>query len=157
MLTPLMNYLDNENVKYTIIIHSPAYEAEAIATSVHMPAKELAKTVIVKLDGILAMAVVPASCRVDLPVLQGVAKARTAELASEEEFRGRFPDCETGAMPPFGNLYDMPVLVDERIARTDHIAFNATTHRHLIRMSWDDFNRLVKPRILRLSRVLYAA
>ena len=150
-LSRLKEYLDNEKIKYIAISHSLAYTAQGIAAVAHVPGKELAKTVIVKIDNSLAMAVVPASSHVDLMLLKKAAGARTVELATEQEFKDRFPDCETGSMPPFGNLYDMTVFADEKLAQDREIAFNAGSHRELIRMSWDDFEALVKPRISKLA------
>jgi Ala-tRNA(Pro) deacylase len=146
-LTSLRQYLDKHNVKYVVISHSLAYTAQGIAALAHIPGKELAKTVIVKLDGTLAMAVVPASSHVDLQLLKKAVNAHSVELAYEEEFRDRFPECETGAMPPFGNLYDFDVYADESLAKDKEIAFNAGSHRELIRMAWEDFARLVNPRL----------
>src|SRR5437899_5116543 len=98
------------DIKYVVISHSVAYTAQGIAALTHISGKELAKTVIIKLDGALAMAVLPASSQVDLSRLKTVTGATDAALASEQEFKDSFSDCQTGAMPPFGNLYDMPVF-----------------------------------------------
>lgn len=106
---------------------------------------------IVKIDGILAMAVVPASLHVDLDRLRSLTGSRTIEIASEQEFKDAFPDCETGAMPPFGNLYDMPVYADPRLAENEEITFSAGTHRELVRMNWYDMVRLVNPLIAQLT------
>lgn len=149
--TALKKFLDEEDVKYVTIRHSPAFTAQEIAASAHVPGQELAKTVIVSLDGELAMVVLPATDQVDLERLQNVSGSDRVELASEGEFEDRFPDCETGAMPPFGNLYDMDVYVAEHLAEDDEIAFNAGTHTELIRMSFDDFRRLVAPTVARLT------
>jgi len=111
----------------------------------------LAKTVIVNIDGALAMALLPASLHVDLSQLRLAASAKNVALASEEEFKERFPDCETGAMPPFGNLYDMPVFADESLARDKEIAFNAGSHRELVRLAWEDFVRLAEPKTVRFA------
>jgi Ala-tRNA(Pro) deacylase len=150
-LTTLKQFLDSKQIKYIVISHSVAYTAQGIAALVHMPGKELAKTVIVKIDGELAMAVVPASRHVDLPMLKHAVGAKLVELASEVDFKGRFPDCETGAMPPFGNLYNMQVIADEVLAQDKEIAFNAGTHRELVRLAWADFEALVQPKIAKLS------
>jgi len=143
----LREYLDSHDIQYVVISHSIVYTAQGIATLAHISGKELAKTVIVKIDGALAMAVLPTSRHVDLSQLRTAAGAKNAELASEEEFKERFPDCETGAMPPFGNLYGMPVFADESLSRDKEIAFNAGSHRELVRLSWEDFARLVKPKV----------
>jgi len=107
--------------------------------------------VIVKIDDALAMALLPASLHVDQTPLRSAASANHVALASEGEFKERFPDCETGAMPPFGNLYDMPVFADESLARDKEIAFNAGSHRELVRLAWEDFVRLVEPKIVRFA------
>jgi Ala-tRNA(Pro) deacylase len=151
-LTSLRAYLDKHNVKYIVISHSPAFTAQGIAALAHVPGKELAKTVMLKLDDRLVMAVLPASFHVDLLLLKGEAHARTAQLASEEEFKGRFPECETGAMPPFGNLYGIEVFADESLTKDKEISFNACSHRELIRLAWEDFEKLVKPRIISFVR-----
>jgi Ala-tRNA(Pro) deacylase len=144
-VTRLKEFLDRENVKYVTIGHSPAFTAQEIAERAHIPGKELAKTVMVKIDGKLAMIVVPASEHLRLAQLKEALGADEMELAGEYEFKERFPDCETGAMPPFGNLYDMPVFVSATLREDDEIAFNAGSHSELIRMAYADFERLVKP------------
>jgi len=147
-LAILMEHLDAHNVPYVVIYHSPAYTAQGIAGLTHISGKELAKTVIVKLDGKLVMAVLPAKYHVDLASLRRGARAKTASVASEEEFKDRFAQCETGAMPPFGNLYGLPVFADESLATVKEIAFNAGTHRELIRMTWEDFKKLAEPIVI---------
>ncbi len=147
----LKEFLNKENVKFVSITHSVAYTAQEIAWITHTPGKELAKTVMVKIDDALAMAVLPASFHVDLSRLKAVAGAGTIAVATEREFRSQFPDCETGAMPPFGNLYNMTVYADESLAADKEIAFNAGTHRELIRIAYDDFNRLVQPIVCKLA------
>ena len=147
----LKEFLDNENIKYVAISHSRAYTAQGIAALTHISGKELAKTVIVKIDDTLAMAVLPASQHVDLVLLKAATGAKTVALAGEAEFKDRFPDCETGAMPPFGNLYGMTVFAEESLTKDREIAFNSGTHSELIRLSWEDFVQLVNPRILKFS------
>jgi Ala-tRNA(Pro) deacylase len=147
----LKQFLDAERVKYACISHSPAYTASEIAQSAHIPGREWAKVVMVTLDGRMAMAVLPANRKVDLNLLREAAGADEAKLATEEEFRLRFPDCETGAMPPFGNLYGMEVFVSEQLAEDDHIAFNAGTHTEVMRLAYADFARLVKPKVARFT------
>ncbi len=144
-LSKLRDFLDSHSVKYLVISHSLAYTAQGVAALVHVSGKKLAKTVIVKIDGVLAMAVIPASFHVDLDRLRALTGAQTVEIASELEFNDAFPDCETGAMPPFGNLYDMPVYADASLAQSEEITFTAGTHRELVRMNWQDMARLVKP------------
>jgi Ala-tRNA(Pro) deacylase len=147
----LKEFLDSRGIKYVVISHSAAYTAQGIAALAHIPGKELAKTVIVKIDSRFAMAVVPASRQVDLATLKAATRSNSVELASEMEFKNLFPDCETGAMPPFGNLYDMAVFADESLARDKEIAFNAGSHRELIRLAWGDYERLVKPTAVRMA------
>ena len=150
-LMRIKEYLDHHQIKYVVISHSLAYTAQGVAALTHISGKEVAKTVIVKIDGTLVMAVVPASCHVDLRLLKAAAGANTVAVAAEEEFKDRFPDCETGAMPPLGNLYGMPVFADESLTHDEEIAFNAGSHRELIRMAWEDLERLVHPKITRLT------
>ena len=147
----LKSFLDNHHVKYTTISHSPAYTAQEVAASAHIPGKELAKTVIVKVDGEFTMAVLPASTHVSLSRLRTATGAENAELASESEFEDLFPDCELGAMPPFGNLYDMGVYVDRRLSEDDEIAFNAGSHTELVQLAYSDFDKLVHPKVVALS------
>jgi Ala-tRNA(Pro) deacylase len=150
-LSKLREFLDSRHIKYLVISHSNAYTAQGIAALTHVSGKRLAKTVIVKMDGILAMAVVPASSHVDLDRMRTLTGAQAVELASEREFKDAFPDCETGAMPPFGNLYDMPVYADARLAENEEITFSAGTHRELVRMDWNDLVRLVNPMVDELT------
>ena len=150
-LPRLANYLDSHNARYLVISHSPAYTAQGIAGLTHISGKELAKTVILNLDGNLVMAVLPASFHVDLQALRRAVNAQNVMLATEEEFQDRFPQCETGAMPPFGNLYGMPVFADASLENDKEIAFNAGTHRELIRMMWVDYVKLVQPVILEFA------
>lgn len=153
----LKEFLDKQNIKYTTIAHSRAYTAQEIASLSHVHGDEFAKTVIVKIDGEMVMAVLPASYHVDLTLLNAAAKGQRIALASETDFRDRFPECEVGAMPPFGQLYGMPVFVDESLTRDKEIAFNAGTHQELIRISYDDFAKLVRPKIASFSTSTEAA
>lgn len=148
----LREFLDNSQVKYVTISHSVAYTAQEIAASAHIRGKELAKTVMVMLDGELAMAVLPASYQLDLEKLKEAAGAASVRLATEAEFKDRFPGCETGAMPPFGNLYGMKVFADETLAEDEEIAFNAGTHSELVKLAWADYARLVQPAMAKLAR-----
>jgi Ala-tRNA(Pro) deacylase len=144
-------FLDQNKIKYTIIRHSEAYTAQEIAASTHIPGKEIAKTVMVKMDGKMSMAVLPASCKIDFDQLKKASGAKEVELASEAEFTDMFPGCDVGAMPPFGNLYGMDVYTAEKLAEDDEIAFNAGSHTELIKLSYSDFERLVKPKVLKFS------
>ena len=149
--TKIKQFLDGHKIKYVSIVHSPAYTAQEVAQSAHLPGKEIAKTVIIKVDGRLAMAVLPANRKVVIQELRELLNADQAHFATEEEFKDRFPDCETGAMPPFGNLYGMEVYVSPNLAEDTEIAFNACTHAELIQMSYADFERLVCPKTMRFS------
>jgi Ala-tRNA(Pro) deacylase len=147
----LKDFLDNQKVKYVTISHSPTYTAQEIAASAHIPGKELAKTVMVKIDGKMAMAVLPASHKVDFHLLKKAAGASKVELATEQEFKDLFAECEVGAMPPFGNIYGMEVFVAESLDEDEEIAFNAGLHTELIRLAYKDFERLVKPKVAKFS------
>ena len=147
----LKDFLDANNVKYVVISHSQAFTAQEVAESAHIRGKELAKTVVLKIDGKMAMAVLPASHHVDLSLLKGVSGAQTTELASEDEFWNMFPECEVGAMPPFGKLYGMAVFVSESLEEDEEIAFNAGSHTELIRLAYGDFKRLTEPKVGRFS------
>ncbi len=147
----LKEFLDSNAIRYLSITHSPVYTAQEIAASAHIPGKELAKTVIVKLDGRMAMAVLPAAYKVDFKLLKEVSGVGKAELASEEEFRDMFPECDVGAMPPFGNLYGMDVYVAETLAEYETITFNAGSHTEVIQLDYADFHRLVRPKVMKFS------
>ncbi|UCE67848.1 MAG: YbaK/EbsC family protein [Candidatus Zixiibacteriota bacterium] len=147
----LKDFLDQNKIKYAVINHSEAYTAQEIAASTHIPGKEIAKTVIVKMDGKMSMAVLPASCKIDFDLLKEASGAKEVVLAGEAEFKDMFPECDVGAMPPFGNLYGMDVYSAEKLAEDDEIAFNAGSHTELIRLSFKDFEKLVKPKVLKFS------
>jgi len=149
----LKEFLDSQQVKYVTINHSTAYTSQEIAQSVHIPGDKVAKTVMVKIDGNMAMAVLPATEKVSIDMLKQVSGAGSVELASEREFQDRFPGCELGAMPPFGNLYGMQVFGAASLPHNE-IAFNAGSHTEVIRMSYKDWERLVRPTIVELSRQL---
>jgi Ala-tRNA(Pro) deacylase len=144
----LKEFLDTEGIKYVSIVHSAAYTAQEVAASTHITGKELAKTVIVKLDGQMAMAVLPANRKIVLQDLREVTGSDQVKFASEEEFKAQFPDCETGAMPPFGNLYGMEVFAAASLGDNEEIAFNAGSHTEVIKLAYKDFERLVKPRVV---------
>ena len=142
-------FLDRNGVRYVTIKHSPAFTAQEIAASAHIPGEEMAKTVIVKIDGEMAMAVVPASFKVDLDMMQGLLQVKNVE----REFEDLFPECEVGAMPPFGNLYGLETFVSEALAEDVEIVFNAGSHTELIRMAYVEFERLVDPEVTTLMSV----
>lgn len=144
----LKEFLDKQNTKYISIQHSPAYTAQEVAASSHVPGRDFAKTVVVKIEDEFAMLVLPANRKVVLSDLREMLDVEKARLATEEEFQRMFPDCEVGAMPPFGNLYGIDVYVAPNLAAEKEIAFNAGTHTDVIKMAFEDFERLVQPRVL---------
>lgn len=146
-LKRLTEFLDHEHVKYSTLTHSPAFTAQEIAACAHVSGKELAKTVVVHLDGKLALAVAPANQKIALQELGEAAGGAKAQFATEEEFKDLFPDCELGAMPPFGNLYGLDVYLAAPLIEDEEIAFNAGSHTELIKMPLHDFERLVKPKV----------
>jgi Ala-tRNA(Pro) deacylase len=147
----LKDFLDEHQVKYVVISHSRAFTTQEIAAATHIPGKELAKTVIVEIDGKTAMAVLPGSQKVDLALLRDALGAERVTLAKEAAFKDRFPGCDLGAMPPFGNLYGMPVYVADSLTEDEEIAFNAGSHDQLVKMAYRDFERLVKPEVMRFA------
>jgi Ala-tRNA(Pro) deacylase len=142
----LKDFLDAQKVKYVSIKHSPAYTAQEVAESAHLPGKDIAKTIILKMDGKMVMAVLPANRRIMLQEFVEQTGAQDVSFATELEFKDLFPECEIGAMPPFGNLYDMPVFAAPNLAADVEIAFNAGSHSELIKLSYRDFERLVQPK-----------
>lgn len=147
----LKEFLDSHKVKYISITHSSAYTAMEIAAMAHVPGKELAKTVMIKINGHMAMAVLPATHMIKMDLLKKAVGNENVRLATEQEFKDKFPDCEVGAMPPFGNLYGMEVFVSNALAEDEEIAFNAGTHTELIKLSYKDFESLVKPKVVEIS------
>lgn len=147
----LKKFLDSNHVRYVTTSHSRAYTAQELAALSHVPGKDWAKTVVVMLDGKLAMAVIPASQKVVFDLLRKATGAKEAELATEHEFAQAFPDCELGAMPPFGNLYGLPVYVAESLAEDTEISFNACSFSEIVRMPYAEFARLVKPVVGHIS------
>jgi Ala-tRNA(Pro) deacylase len=142
----LQQYFERNNVRYEVILHEEVYTAQELAQALHTPGAELVKVVIVKADGAYRMAVLPASRRIDLESLKRNWNAGTVAIASEQEFKDLFPEAEIGAMPPFGNLYNIEVWVDTSLTTDEHITFNAGTHYKAVRMHYRDFERLVRPR-----------
>lgn len=148
----LLEYLDSNAIDYVTIHHSKAFTAQKVAAASHIPGKEIAKTVMVKADEKMIMAVLPASFKINFNLLKEAIGANIIELASEREFKDLFPDCDVGAMPPFGNLYNLDVFVAESLAEDKEIAFSGGTHTELIKLSFKDYQRLVQPRILKFSK-----
>jgi Ala-tRNA(Pro) deacylase len=148
MPSRVKDYLDKEHIRYVSIEHSQAFTIQEVAASTHIPGHQMAKTVIVELDGEMAMAVLPANRKVILQDLRDLTGSDKVQFASEMDFKKKFPDCELGAMPPFGNLYGMDVFVAETLSHNEEIAFNAGSHTEVIKMPYADFERLVQPKIL---------
>ena len=151
-INTLTRFLDENKVEYVTIRHSPAYTAQKIAAAAHIPGREVAKTVMVNVDGKMAMAVLRATDQVDLDLLRGAANAKSTTLATEDDFRDAFQGVELGAMPPFGNLYGMKVFVDQALSKDAQIAFNAGSHTELLQLDYADFQRLAKPTVANFSR-----
>lgn len=149
-------YLDEAHVDYMVRGHQPAFSSSRVAQAVHVPGRELAKVVIIWLDQRLVMAVLPSTQHVDLEHFRELAGGRKVRLAHEDEFAARFQHCEVGAMPPFGNLYDMEVFVAESLTKDDYISFNACTHTDVMTMAYADFERLVRPRVLAFAESTHA-
>ena len=145
--TKLREFLDASGVAYEVRSHLQAFTAQEVAAAQHVPGREMAKVVIVRAGREFLMAVLPAPQRVDLGQLGAAAGKPDLHLATEAEFAGLFPACEAGAMPPFGNLYGLPVWVDQALTRDKDISFNAGTHDQTVRMAYADFARLVQPRV----------
>lgn len=151
-INTLTRFLDENKVEYVTIRHSPAYTAQKIAAAAHISGREVAKTVMVNIDGKMAMAVLRATDQVDLDLLRGATKAKSVTLATEDDFRDAFQGVELGAMPPFGNLYGMEVFADEALTKDAQIAFNAGSHTELLQLDYADFERLAKPKVANFSR-----
>ena len=144
----LLDFLDSNQVKYILCRHSPAYTAQEIAQSAHICGKILAKTVIILMDGKMVMALMPANTKIDWDQLIKEMDTDFIEMADENEFKDAFPGCEIGAMPPFGNLFNMTVYMDDALARNEEIAFCAGSHSEIIRMVTEDFMKCVKPVVI---------
>jgi Ala-tRNA(Pro) deacylase len=147
----LREILDQERIPYEVYNHPLAFTAQEIAAAQHNSGKEMAKVVMLMIDGSLAMAVIPANRLVSLPLVETVLGCKEARLATEDEFAARFPDCEIGAMPPFGNLFGLPVYVDPALEKDRAIFFNAGNHQQTVRLTYRDFKALVNPRVVALT------
>jgi Ala-tRNA(Pro) deacylase len=148
----LKQFLEEHGVKYEVLQHAATFTAMETADATHIAGIELAKTVIVRIDWEMQMAVVPATHYVDLEKLRVLLGADAVELADEMDFIDRFPDCESGAMPPFGNLYGMKVYAAEALLDDEDIVFNAGTHTEAVRISLADYLRVVAPLVHNISR-----
>lgn len=150
MLKKLQEVLDQAKVSYEVYNHPTAFTAQEIAAAQHIPGKEMAKVVMLKADGSLVMAVIPASRKISLEKVRATLGAKEVNLATEEEFASKFPNCEIGAMPPFGNLFGLPVYIDPMLEEDESIYFNAGNHQQTVRVRYKDFKRLVEPRVVSL-------
>jgi len=151
ILRKLQEYLDEQRIKYQVLTHSTAYTAQEVAQAQHIPGKQMAKVVMVKKEtGTPVMLVLPASHKVNFARLREVLGTR-AELEQEREFRDLFPGCETGAEPPFGNLFDLATIVDTALTQDKEIVFNAGSHWQTVRMRYEDYARLVHPRVAKFA------
>ncbi|MDR7523296.1 MAG: YbaK/EbsC family protein [Armatimonadota bacterium] len=144
-------YLREQGVRYEVTPHPEAYTAQEVAAAEHVPGRQFAKVVIADVDGQQVMLVLPAAARVDLVRLRVALGAKVARLAREEEFAARFPDCETGAMPPFGNLYGIPVYMDRSLQEQPRVVFNACSHRETIALATADYVRLAGPKVIEFT------
>jgi Ala-tRNA(Pro) deacylase len=157
MLPRLQAYLDQNHVSYGHTVHRPAYTGQQLAHTEHIPAKEVAKTVVFVCEQGYGMAVLAADCSADLRELRELLGLSRLRLATEQELSVLFSDSEPGAEPPFGNLYGLPVYVDDTLCGEDIIAFNAGTHRDAVYLRFSDFVKLVQPEFVPFSRSNKAA
>jgi Ala-tRNA(Pro) deacylase len=148
----LRSYLEQQQVAFDVQEHRTAFTAQEVAETEHIPGKLVAKTVVIWADGQLTLLVLPATFQVDLARLNVAIGAKATRLAHEAEFVDAFPDCEVGAMPPFGNLYDLPVYVDKRLTEDETIVFPAGTHTESMSLRYADYERLVKPTVVEFTR-----
>jgi Ala-tRNA(Pro) deacylase len=150
-LKKLKDYLEKNQVPYEVGYHERVYTSQEIAATMHIPGKELAKVVMVKADGKMVMLVLPASYRVDAKKLKKVLQCKRFGIAKEKDFEELFPDCEVGAMPPFGNLYNLEVWIDQVLAEDEFIVFQAGSHVETLKIKYSDYARLVTPRVTGFS------
>ena len=143
----LAEYLEGQSVDYRWITHPPSFTANETAQRAQVPKEKFAKTVIVKLNGKMAMTVMPATEKLSFRRLKNTVGVNDVRLVPEKEFEDKFPGCERGAMPPFGRLYGMPVFVSGTLAEDSEIAFNAGSHREVIKIAFKDFEKIEHPRI----------
>ena len=147
----ITEYLDKSGVKYEVTGHKPTFTAQHMAAEEHEQGKFVAKPVIVKVDGEYMMCVLGACYKIDLKALKTQLGAKKAELAREEEIAGICGDCDIGAEVPFGNLYNLPTIMDKKLEADDHILFQGGTHETAIRMSMADYRKLAEPKVLEFS------
>ena len=149
--TRLKKFLDDNQIGYDVMHHDPAFTAQELSARMHISGYEFVKVVVVKLDGAYALAALSAPLRINFRALAEAAGAKRCSLASEDEFQQLFPDCELVAMPPFGNLYNLPTFVDQDVTHSENMVINAGTHAEAIRLRYSDFSRLARPRVARFG------
>ena len=147
-------YLRENGVAFEVMAHKVAYTMPEVAAALHVSGREVAKVVMVNADGDTVMLVIPSPSRLDFAKVRAVLGARRVSLAKEAKFEGLFPDCATGAMPPFGNLYGVPVYVDEALSAEANIVFRVGTHEHTMKVAYADFARLVEPSVGDLAETI---
>ena len=151
----LPDYLQRKRIPFQLVHHSPAFTAQELAASEHVPGNRVAKTVVVKVDGEFKLLVLPASFNVRMDRLREALRADEVELANENELSELFPDCELGAMPPMGQEYNLEVIADEHLTQTDEIVFQSGRHDEAVRMRWSDYQSLERPRIASFAEHLH--
>lgn len=147
----LKSFLEQEKIHYEVLKHPEAFTAQEVAHAVHKTGKVLAKTVVIDADGKHVMVVVPANHKVKLDAVKKLLGSKEVRLSPEENLYGLFPDCDLGAMPPIGSLYNMKVLVSSALSENPEIIFNACTHTDCVKMAFSDFQRLVVPTLAEVS------
>src|SRR5262249_736121 len=143
----LNKFLADRQIPFEQFHHHPAYTAKEVAEGLHVPGQEIAKSVLLRVPKGSVLAVLPATHSVDLAEMGRDLGAAEVEMASEQEIEQIFPDCERGAMPPFGSLYRLPTIVDETLTEDERIVFDAQSHQDAIRMAFRDYAALEHPRI----------
>jgi Ala-tRNA(Pro) deacylase len=151
----ITDYLEEKRVNYQICAHRPAFTSQQMAAEEHVPGMNVAKPVIVQADGKYYMCVLPACCKVDLETLRSHLGAGEVELASEKDMSQLFPDCELGAEPPFGNMYGITTIMDKTLSHDKYLLFQAGKHDQAVRISLNDYETLVHPRVLDFSYHLH--
>ncbi len=157
ILRRLQEYLDRQRVSYEVLTHKETYSAQELAAALHVPGKDLAKVVMLKVDERNVMTVLPASWKVDFKRLRDIFQSHNVRLSTEDEFKGLFPDCEPGAMPPFGNLYGLEVYMDQSLSEDEEILFAAGTYHDAVKLRYQDFANLVYPSVAEFHRPAFAS
>lgn len=152
ILKRLQAYLDSHKIPYEVVSHDPSFSAQSTAEALHVRGDLFAKVVVAKADQRFVLAVVTSTWRVDFKRLEEALDSKHVRLATEQELAELFPDCEVGTMPPFGNLYNMDVFVDQLLTQDEHIFFDAGTHTGAIKLRYRDFAELVRPTVAQFHR-----